>query len=107
VSALLAICTGTTALARAGLLDGIPSACPRLILPFMEKTTPLVQWQKKRYTRHANIWTSAEVINGLDMMQAYLRSTYPPAIVELALFLNNMFDRGEYFDEDEEHLMFR
>jgi transcriptional regulator GlxA family with amidase domain len=94
-------------LARAGVLDGIPSACPRLMLPLMEKTAPQVQWQKKRYVRHVNIWTSAEVTNGLDMMQAYLRSAYPALIVELALSLNNMFDRGESFDGDEEHSMLR
>ncbi|CAI7611334.1 unnamed protein product [Penicillium pancosmium] len=105
VSAILAICTGTMTLARAGILDDIPSACPRLMLPLMEKSIPQVQWQKKRYVRHANIWTSAEVTNGLDMMQAFLRSAYPPVIVELALSLNNMFDRGDTFDGDEEHSM--
>lgn len=104
---MLAICTGTMTLARAGVLDGIPSACPRLMLPLMEKTVPQVRWQKKRYVRHANVWTSAEATNGLDMMQAYLRSAYPPVIVELALSLNNMFDRGETFDGDEEHSMLR
>ncbi|KAJ5368548.1 class I glutamine amidotransferase-like protein [Penicillium cataractarum] len=100
VSALLAICTGAMTLARAGVLNGIPSACPRLMLPLMEKTVPQVRWQKKRYIQHENIWTSAEVTNGLDMMQAYLRSAYPAAIVELALYLNDMYDRGESFDGD-------
>lgn len=70
-SAFITICGGSQGPVQAGLFAGKTATGP---LPFMEKlkvTVPDTKWVEKRWHRDGKLWTSATLLNGLDLMRAF------------------------------------
>lgn len=75
-SALITVCGGALVATRAGVLDGKTATGPRVLLDQMKNDAPQVNWVEKRWVRDGNIWTSGALLNGLDLMTAFIESTW-------------------------------
>ena len=68
----LFICAGFMPALQAGLLDGKHATGPREMLPMLRKDAPHVQWTEKRWEHDGKVWTSGALLNGQDMMRAWV-----------------------------------
>lgn len=88
-AAFLAICAGMVAPMQAGILQGKKATAPRFLLEAVRQQNPAVDWQEKRWVRDGKVWTSGALLNGQDLMAAFLRETWGGAgegsIVEAVL----------------------
>ncbi|KAL4863483.1 hypothetical protein BDV12DRAFT_206469 [Aspergillus spectabilis] len=75
-TALLTVCGGFDPVLRAGLLEGKTATAPRLFLPMLRQSAPGVDWVEKRYVVDGKIWTTGELLNGMDMIAAFGRSVW-------------------------------
>jgi transcriptional regulator GlxA family with amidase domain len=75
-TAFLAICGGFDAPLRAGLLQGKTATAPRTMLDMLRDNATGVQWVEKRWARDGKLWTSGALLNGLDLMSAFIRETW-------------------------------
>ncbi|KAH8116693.1 class I glutamine amidotransferase-like protein [Phellopilus nigrolimitatus] len=92
VRAILGVCTGTFPLARSGVLSGRRATATRMFLPALRAEFPDVLWTEKRWEhdsgsgagsdaeREAEIWTSGGIVNGIDMIAAYIKGAYPAEV---------------------------
>jgi transcriptional regulator GlxA family with amidase domain len=88
--AFLTICGGFVAPLQAGLLKGKTATGPRILLEMLRKSNPEVDWVEKRWVRDGKLWSSGALLNGNDMVAAFMRETYnsdPEGIVEFGLRL--------------------
>ena len=75
-SAMLLICGGFMTANAAGLLRGKTATAPRLFLESLRKDSPETNWVDRRWARDEKIWTSGTLLNGLDLMTAFLREVW-------------------------------
>ncbi|QIW96688.1 hypothetical protein AMS68_002206 [Peltaster fructicola] len=77
-TAYISICGGMMVPLHAGLLDGKTCTAPRLLLDAMKKDYPSVDWVERRYVKDKDgkIWTSGTLLNGLDLMRAFVHETW-------------------------------
>ena len=75
-SAMLLICAGFMVAQAAGLLKGKTCTAPRLLLDFLRKNSPETDWIDARWAHDGKIWTSGALLNGLDMMVAFVREIW-------------------------------
>lgn len=75
-SAMLLICGGFMAANAAGLLRGKTATAPRLLLESLRKDSPETNWIDRRWAHDGKIWTSGALLNGLDMMTAFVREVW-------------------------------
>lgn len=75
-SAFITICGGAQIATQAGVLDGKTATGPRFFLDQMKQAAPKVNWVEKRWVRDGNIWTSGALLNGLDLMTAFIETTW-------------------------------
>ncbi|KAK1987697.1 class I glutamine amidotransferase-like protein [Colletotrichum cereale] len=75
-SAFLTICGGMIPLLEAGILTGKTATGPRPILGAMKKKVPAVKWIETRWARDGKLWTSSSLLNGTDMMRAFVEATW-------------------------------
>ncbi|KAK2015865.1 class I glutamine amidotransferase-like protein [Colletotrichum eremochloae] len=75
-SAFLTICGGMMPLLEAGILVGKTATGPRPFLGIMKEKVPVVNWVETRWARDGKLWTSGTVLNGTDMMRAFVESTW-------------------------------
>ncbi|KAM0285816.1 hypothetical protein ACHAQH_001278 [Verticillium albo-atrum] len=71
-SAFLTICGGFMAPLQAGVLDGRTVTAPRFALEQLRKTSPSSTWLEKRWVRDGKLWTSGALLNGADMVYAFV-----------------------------------
>ena len=76
-SAFLTICGGFEPAMRAGLLQGKTATAPRFILEQLRQASPDTKWVERRWARDGKLWTSGTLLNGLDLMTAFVRDTWP------------------------------
>ncbi|KAF2639185.1 DJ-1/PfpI family protein [Massarina eburnea CBS 473.64] len=77
VKHLISVCTGSTILARAGVLDGKKATTNKRSWEWATSTGPEVNWQHTaRWVRDGNIWTSSGVSAGIDVTYAWLGDVY-------------------------------
>lgn len=69
--AVLSVCTGSFILAAAGLLDGRAATTHWKALPRLAEV-PGVTVRQERYVRDGNVWTSAGVSAGIDLLLAFI-----------------------------------
>lgn len=81
-SAFLAICGGYESAHRAGLLKGKTATAPRVILHQLREESPETNWIEQRWARDGKMWTSGILLNGLDLMMAFV-SFIPGAMIRL------------------------
>jgi transcriptional regulator GlxA family with amidase domain len=91
--AFLNICGGVIPAQMAGVLEGKICTAPRMILPVFKQQFPETQWVEKRYVQDGKIWTSGALLNGLDMMRAFVTDTWgnegPGVIAQFLLQLGH------------------
>lgn len=74
---LLGVCTGSHAVASAGLLGGRRATTSKFAWSGVTAASPQVEWvPSARWVEDGNIWTSSGVSPGIDMMYAFLRHYY-------------------------------
>lgn len=71
-TAFLTICGGMDLPLKAGVLDGKTATAPRFLLSMLRKDAPGVNWVEKRWHRDGKLWTSGALLNGTDMMAAFV-----------------------------------
>lgn len=74
--AFLTICGGVIPACLAGVLNGKSATGPRVALDILRKMSPETTWLDKRYVQDGKIWTSGALLNGLDMMRAFVTSVW-------------------------------
>jgi transcriptional regulator GlxA family with amidase domain len=75
-AAFLTICGGFMAPLQAGLFHGKTVTGPRPMLAELKKNAPDANWVEKRWARDGKLWTSGTLLNGLDLMAAFIRETW-------------------------------
>ncbi|KAM3506664.1 hypothetical protein MY11210_007455 [Beauveria gryllotalpidicola] len=106
-AAFMTVCGGVLVAVAAGLVAGKTVTGPRFMLPQLRAMAPdAAAWIEKRYVRDGKLWTSGALHNGLDMMAAFMRQTWPNeegqklSLVDFALVLGSGLDRDiDYKDE--------
>ena len=74
---VLTVCTGSSLLARTGLLDGKVATTNKKVFSWVQELTPAVLWQKKaRWTVDGRYYTSSGVSAGMDMAVAFIADRY-------------------------------
>jgi transcriptional regulator GlxA family with amidase domain len=82
-SAFLTVCGGFLAPQMAGVLAGKTATAPRFMIPQLRQQDPRTTWVEKRFVRDGKTWTSGALLNGQDMMRAFMRE-YWPELTEVA-----------------------
>ena len=84
LKALLTVCTGSLAIAQAGVLDGFCVCSNKMVLKmFVERgiLNKKVKWiGDKRWNVDGKVWSSA----GIDLVAEFARVHFDPRVVELA-----------------------
>ncbi|KAI5122023.1 hypothetical protein M0805_008014 [Coniferiporia weirii] len=98
---LLVVCTGVLPVTYSGVLAGRRATAPLAVLPMLRARAPDVTWTELRWEVDTNetgsIWTSGGITNGLDMVAAYLRATFPSVLAELVCSLADVGDRPQEY----------
>ena|SRR6186713_1944239 len=76
-SAFITICAGFLPAQLAGVLAGKTATAPRFLIPILQKEDPRTTWVEKRYVRDGKVWTSGALLNGLDLMNAFMLEYWP------------------------------
>jgi len=80
--------------ASAGVLDGKTCTGPRPFLPMFRNQFPKTTWIEKRYVNDGKVWTSGALLNGLDMMRAFIAETWggsePGKLLDILLQLGHV-----------------
>ena len=62
-------CTGASALATTGVLDGKNATVNHVEFNYVKRTFPKVKWSKeKQWVVDDNIWTAGGAVAGMDML---------------------------------------
>lgn len=88
-TAYISICAGMMIPLSAGVLDGKTCTAPRMLLKTVRSKYPNVKWVEKRFVKDADgkTWTSGTLLNGLDLMRAFVQETWggPGTLAEMLL----------------------
>ena len=88
LKALLTVCTGSMAIAQAGVLDGLHVCSNKIALKqFVEagKLNKKVKWVgDRRWIVDGKVWSSAGITAGIDLSAEFARVNFDPEVVELA-----------------------
>jgi transcriptional regulator GlxA family with amidase domain len=79
---LLSVCTGSTMIAAAGLLDGRKATSNKRAWPFATRIKGVDWVPKARWVVDGNIWTSSGVAAGMDMTYAFISTVFSPDIAK-------------------------
>jgi len=60
----------------AGLLEGQIATAPHPMVEYLRSVHPEVNWVTKRWARDGRIWTSRALLNGADMMKAFVTEVW-------------------------------
>jgi transcriptional regulator GlxA family with amidase domain len=78
---IISICSGSTFLARAGILDGKHATTNKRAWAWAVPQGPKVIWEPvARWTVDGNIWTTSGVSAGMDGVYAYVAHLYGEAV---------------------------
>jgi transcriptional regulator GlxA family with amidase domain len=90
-TAFITICGGIQAPLLAGVLKGKSATGPRPLLPMAKLQAPDTEWHEKRWHRDGKLWTSGALLNGLDLMAAFVTEYWggEGSLVEFMLHLGH------------------
>ncbi|KAK7988286.1 cytochrome P450 [Apiospora arundinis] len=72
-AAFLTICGGMMQPLQAGILKGLTCTAPQPMVPMLRQMAPETNWVEKRWVRDGKVWTSGVLLNGQDLMVAFVR----------------------------------
>jgi len=72
---------------QAGLLEGKTATAPRPMVGPLSQAFPGVKWVVKRWARDDKMWTSGALLNGTDLMRAFVSEYWKGPLFEFALEL--------------------
>lgn len=75
-SAFLSICGRCVHPLAAGSLEGKTATAPRPMVEMLRQSAPGVKWVERRWTHDGKMWTSGALLNGLDLMVAFVREVF-------------------------------
>ena len=98
----MSVCTGFIPVLFSGILENKTATAPRKLLGPLREQSPGVKWAEKRWARDGNVWTSGAVLNGQEMMAAFMREELGKEegrgeIVETVLGMCDVAVRGEEY----------
>ena len=77
-------CTGASALASTGVLDGRNATVNHVEYNYVKRTFPKVKWSKeKQWVIDGNIWTAGGAVAGMDMISQWVKEQFGPEILRL------------------------
>jgi transcriptional regulator GlxA family with amidase domain len=88
VKVLFSICTGAIILGASGVADGRKATGARGIIEMLKEYFPRVQWSAEdRWVvdEEAKLWTSGGAQTAIDMIAAYIKQHFHPAVVGFAM----------------------
>ncbi|CAF9942766.1 MAG: hypothetical protein ALECFALPRED_010009 [Alectoria fallacina] len=94
---VLTVCTGVIPAGYAGILKGKRVTGPRALLPDLKKRLPEAVWEDKRWVSDGNLWNSAGVTTGQDMVAAYIREKWPGPTAEAILAMAEVGERPQEY----------
>lgn len=71
-AAFLTICGGFLSALQAGILRDKTATSLRPLVDQLRQSNPEVNWVSKRWVRDGKLWTSGALLNGTDMMAAFV-----------------------------------
>ncbi|CAF1164257.1 unnamed protein product [Adineta ricciae] len=77
---LLSVCTGSTAIAATGILDGRKATSNKFSWSWATKFETVNWVPKARWVVDGNIWSSSGVAAGMDMTYAFISTIFSPKI---------------------------
>lgn len=81
---ILTVCSGSTLLAKAGILDGRRATSNKAVWAEMVASGPKVNWvAEARWVVDENIWTSSGVTAGMDLAVQFIKTVYSEAIATI------------------------
>lgn len=102
--AILSICTGAIALARSGIFTGRTVTTPRNLIPMLIQELPEVNWVAKRWVKDEKVksaggelWSSGVILNGMDMIMAYITEKYGEESAKVVSEFTNFNAREQEF----------
>jgi len=88
LKALLTVCTGSMAIAQAGVLDGLHVCSNKMVLKMFAEAGTLnkkVKWVgDRRWIVDGRVWSSAGITAGIDLSAEFAKVHFDPEVVELA-----------------------
>ncbi|KAF8808250.1 ThiJ/PfpI [Phlegmacium glaucopus] len=92
LKALLTVCTGSMAIAQAGILDGLHVCSNKVALKMFAEAGILnkkVKWVGDgRWIVDGKVWSAAGITAGIDLVAEFARVHFDPEVVELAKLLS-------------------
>lgn len=105
---ILSICSGILPVAASGVLDGKIGTGPLGFIPLLRASFPAVKWEDARRWEKAageggtgEVWTSGAVLNGLDLIVAFLREKFVKPAAEAMIMLSGVGERAREYSEAE------
>ncbi|KAF9010791.1 class I glutamine amidotransferase-like protein [Cyathus striatus] len=87
IKLLLLVCTGSLAIARTGILDGLQVCGNKCLLKAMKADGTLrkeVKWVgDRRWIKDGKVWSAGGVTAGIDLAAEFARVHFDPEVVEL------------------------
>ncbi|OAA53191.1 ThiJ/PfpI family protein [Cordyceps fumosorosea ARSEF 2679] len=75
-SAFITTCFGMLGPLKAGLFDGKTATAPSFFLDELRATNPNTTWVDKRWARDGKLWTSGTLLNGINVVTAFIQHTW-------------------------------
>ena len=104
VHTVISVCTGIFSLAHSGVLDGHRVTATRMFLPKLRKEFPKIEVTEKRWEvddrkngKGPELWTAGGVSNGIDTVNAYLKSKHPPEVTKILSDIVEVAERCEEY----------
>jgi transcriptional regulator GlxA family with amidase domain len=89
-AAFITICLGVAVPLQAGVLEGKTATGPRSMLDLLRKQAPGTNWVEKRWVRDGKLWTSGALLNGPDLIHAFVREHWGVGEEALATSVSRM-----------------
>ena len=113
VHSVLSVCSGIFPLARSGVLSGLEVTATRMFLPRLRIEFPDVTFVEKRWVsgienksaksvsdggeKRPEVWTSGGIVNGIDLVHAYLKTKFPPEVTKIITEVAEVTERSQNY----------